>query len=198
MKILAFISHKGGTGKSTLSIHLSVAAEQQGLETLLVDLDSISSTTSEWASVRDQEKPLTITAQLSDVQALCKQAENEGFDLLILDFPPYFSDDVLDALVEVDQALIPISPRFPELQSLSKYIDSIKQNYSLLLNTCTGEEVESIDHMLWENNLPVSTVKISRLEALAEALSHGKGVSEFEPNGKAAGEIQQLLENLIN
>ena len=148
MKILAFISHKGGTGKSTLSIHLSVAAEQQGLETLLVDLDSISSTTSEWASVRDQEKPLTITAQLSDVQALCKQAENEGFDLLILDFPPYFSDDVLDALVEVDQALIPISPRFPELQSLSKYIDSIKQNYSLLLNTCTGEEVESIDHML--------------------------------------------------
>ncbi|MCK5665934.1 MAG: ParA family protein [Thiotrichaceae bacterium] len=198
MKILAFISHKGGTGKSTLSIHLSVAAEQQGLETLLVDLDTISSTASEWASVREQEKPLTITAQLADVQALCEQAENEGFDLLILDFPPYFSDDVVDALVEADQVVIPVSPRFPELQSLSKYIDSIKHNYSLLLNTCSGENTENISKMLRENDLPVSTIKISRLEDFAEALSHGKGVSEFEPNGKAAGEIQQLLENLIN
>ncbi|MBC8504082.1 MAG: ParA family protein [Chloroflexi bacterium] len=47
MKILAVVSHKGGTGKSTLSIHLAVQAQSEGLDTLLVDLDSQSSTVAE-------------------------------------------------------------------------------------------------------------------------------------------------------
>ena len=196
MKTLAFISHKGGTGKSTLSIHLSVAAEQQGLETLLVDLDSISSTVSEWASLREQEKPLVVAAQLADVEALCEQAKSEGFDLLILDFPPYFSDDILDALVVADQVLIPILPSFPELQSLSKYIDSIDHDYSLLLNTCQDDE--SISQMLVENDLPVSSVNISRQGAFAEALNDGLGVSEYEPHGKASEQIKGLFENIMN
>lgn len=68
-------------------------AQQQNMETLLVDLDVISSTASEWSAIRDRKGPLVVTAQLADVEALREQAKHEGFDLLILDFPPYFSDD---------------------------------------------------------------------------------------------------------
>jgi hypothetical protein len=54
---------------------ISVVAEQQGLETLLVDLDSISGTASEWSAVRERNQPLVVTAQLADVKALYEQAE---------------------------------------------------------------------------------------------------------------------------
>ncbi len=172
-------------------------AEQQGLATLLVDLDSISSTTSEWAAVREAGKSLVMTAQLADVEALCDQAIAEGFDLLILDFPPYFSDDVLAAIVIVDRVLIPISPRFPELQSLPKYIDAVEHDHSIVLNTCSDEEAEAIRGMLVENGSVVSDVHISRLDCFAEAMNSGSGASEIEPDGKAARQIRELFENHV-
>ena len=38
MKTLAVLSRKGGTGKTTLAIHLAVAAERAGHTTILIDL----------------------------------------------------------------------------------------------------------------------------------------------------------------
>ena len=39
MKIIAFISQKGGVGKSTLARALAVEATREDLKTLLADLD---------------------------------------------------------------------------------------------------------------------------------------------------------------
>jgi chromosome partitioning protein len=39
MKTIAIISQKGGAGKTTVGIHLAVAAERRGLKTALFDLD---------------------------------------------------------------------------------------------------------------------------------------------------------------
>ena len=44
MKTLAILSRKGGTGKTTIAVHLSVAAEQAGHTTALIDLDPQAST----------------------------------------------------------------------------------------------------------------------------------------------------------
>ena len=58
MKTISLISHKGGTGKSTLAIHLAVEAHKQNLDTLIVDLDHRSSTVAEWAAIRSEKRPL--------------------------------------------------------------------------------------------------------------------------------------------
>ena len=63
MKTLAILSRKGGTGKTTLATHLSVAAERAGHTTALIDLDPQSSA-AKWRDNRDGDTPAVISDTL--------------------------------------------------------------------------------------------------------------------------------------
>ena len=200
MKTLAFLSHKGGTGKSSLAIHLAVAAQSTGLEVLLVDLDHHSATVAEWASVRTGNQPLAVTAQFSDITALHQQAIDEGFDLLILDCPPYLNVETKQVSDMADMTLLPVSPRFAEISTLPKDLDLVQKPFFVVLNSCTpgiagkaSFKTEQVRKVLEENRIPVSPVHITRLEAFTDALSYGQGVTEYQPTGQAAKLITALL-----
>jgi len=62
MKTVAIISQKGGAGKTTVAIHLAVAAEQRGLRTAVFDLDPQASATS-WSDRRNNPRPAVVAAQ---------------------------------------------------------------------------------------------------------------------------------------
>ena len=64
MKTLAILSRKGGTGKTTIAVHLSVAAEQAGRTTALIDLDPQASAVS-WSDKREMDTPVVISAHSS-------------------------------------------------------------------------------------------------------------------------------------
>ena len=201
MKTLAVVSHKGGTGKSTLSIHLAVQAQLEGRDTLLVDLDHHSSTVAEWASIRTDKHPLAVTAKVSDITELQQQATDEAFDLLVLDCPPYLNDDT-DLITKLaDFTILPTSPRFADICTLPRGIEKIHQPFSVVLNSCTPDAVgqtsfktAQVYQMLNGSGIPVSPVHIIRLEAFTEALNYGHGVTEYQSNGKASKQIKMLLD----
>lgn len=201
MKTLAVVSHKGGTGKSTLSIHLAVQAQLEGRDTLLVDLDHHSSTVAEWASIRTDKHPLAVTAKVSDITELQQQATDEAFDLLVLDCPPYLNDDT-DLIIKLaDFTILPTSPRFADICTLPRGIEKIHQPFSVVLNSCTPDAVgqtsfktAQVYQMLNDSGIPVSPVHIIRLEAFTEALNYGHGVTEYQSNGKASKQIKMLLD----
>ena len=201
MKTLAVVSHKGGTGKSTLSIHLAVQAQLEGRDTLLVDLDHHSSTVAEWASIRTDKHPLAVTAKVSDITELQQQATDEAFDLLVLDCPPYLNDDT-DLITKLaDFTILPTSRRFADICTLPRGIEKIHQPFSVVLNSCTPDAVgqtsfktAQVYQMLNDSGIPVSPVHIIRLEAFTEALNYGHGVTEYQSNGKASKQIKMLLD----
>jgi chromosome partitioning protein len=61
MKTLAILSQKGGAGKTTLALHLAVAAVQAKRQVAVVDLDPQSSAIG-WKDSRTQETPVAVFA----------------------------------------------------------------------------------------------------------------------------------------
>jgi chromosome partitioning protein len=51
VKTVAITACKGGAGKSTLTVNLAVCAHQQGLKTLILDLDP-QGTSEAWGDLR--------------------------------------------------------------------------------------------------------------------------------------------------
>jgi hypothetical protein len=84
MKTIAIISQKGGAGKTTVAVHLAVAAEQDGLNTALFDLDRQASASS-WSDKRGKLSPAVVSAQAARLPSLLEQAVAQSADLVIID-----------------------------------------------------------------------------------------------------------------
>jgi len=83
MNVIAFLSQKGGSGKTTLSVHTAVAA---GERVCVIDADPQESATA-WASVRQEQTPIVATAQAGELPAALEAAANEGITLAVIDAP---------------------------------------------------------------------------------------------------------------
>ena len=183
-------------------MHIAVAAEQRGWRTLLGDLDEHSRSSAEWAQVRENtEAPVVIDASGTDIPTLKQQVADNGFDLLILDCPPYVNEIVASATEAADYTLIPCQPRFNDMRTLSRVIDSVHEPYTVVLNACTpglnsreSSKTNEARSSLVAAGIDVCPVSIVRREALTDALNSGAAVLEFEPDGKAAKEMNELFQ----
>jgi cellulose biosynthesis protein BcsQ len=57
MQTLAFLSQKGGSGKTTLAVHTAVAAQEDGERVVIVDTDLQKSATT-WSDSRQSDTPV--------------------------------------------------------------------------------------------------------------------------------------------
>ena len=124
MKTLAILSRKGGTGKTTLATHLSVAAERAGHTTALIDLDPQSSA-AKWRDNRDGDTPAVISTHSERLQQILELAEENGATLAILDTAPHTETAALDAARAADMALVPCKPALIDLQAIGSTIDVV-------------------------------------------------------------------------
>ncbi|MEB3703221.1 hypothetical protein Bealeia2_01915 (plasmid) [Candidatus Bealeia paramacronuclearis] len=94
--IVAFVSQKGGVGKSTLARALAREATFGGVNVKIADLDTQQGTSVDWHRLRLSrgiEPTISVEAFSSSSHAL---AASEGFDLLIIDGPARTSQATLE------------------------------------------------------------------------------------------------------
>src|SRR4051812_35511095 len=106
MKTLAILSQKGGAGKTTLAVHLAVAAERSGRPAVLVDLDPQASATG-WKDSRASETPVVVSAQSARLSQILASAASGGAAIAILDTAPHSEGTALTAARSADYILIP-------------------------------------------------------------------------------------------
>ena len=64
MRTVAILSQKGGTGKTTISLHLAVAAQRDGQTAVVIDLDPQASSAG-WKDSRADEEPIIVSTPAS-------------------------------------------------------------------------------------------------------------------------------------
>ena len=87
MKTVAILSQKGGTGKTTLTLHLAVAAERRDVPVAIIDLDPQASAAG-WKDSRADKSPSVTSIQVSRLGKALQVAEAAGAGLVIIDSAP--------------------------------------------------------------------------------------------------------------
>jgi len=205
MKTLSLIAQKGGTGKTTLGIHLAVAALRDDLPVVLVDTDPQASA-SAWWQRRAAETPALVQGTGDELEGILEQARGRGFALAIVDTAPHSSAQAGACARASDWVYIPTRPAILDLDAIGASTEltaAAETPARIVLNACppptrgqepriTGEAREALGRY----GVPVCEVAISQRAAFSHALIDGRAVTEFEERGKAAAEIAALWRGL--
>lgn len=196
MKTLAIVSRKGGAGKTTIALHLAVAAEAYGIVTAVFDLDPQASAAI-WADHRGEQSPAVVPAQAPRLSALLAQARANEADLVILDTAPHADGIASEAASHADAILIPCRPSALDLDAIGASIRlaraASKPAY-VVINAAPIQGVETAEtrSALTGAGVELAPVVLHQRKAYASRMHEGRTAQEIEPNGKAAGEIRQL------
>jgi chromosome partitioning protein len=200
MKTIAFVTQKGGAGKTTLAASIAVAAVQAGETVVVLDLDPQASMAA-WGEQRTAPSPAVDrlgTNQLAQLPTILKALESRGFTLAILDCPGVFSTATNLALESIDLALVPARPTRLDIQATRPTIQALlrfQRQFLFVLNQCpsvprsarAGEAATGLS-ALGSLAQPLMIQRADHQDAIAAGL----GVTEYAPTGKGADEVRSL------
>jgi chromosome partitioning protein len=195
MKTLAFLSQKGGSGKTTLAVHAAVAAIEAGERVVVVDTD-IQRSASTWSEARSAQPPVVATAA-ADLDAVMTAARHDAMTLCIVDTAPHAAPDAARIARAVDLVIIPCRPTAFDLAAAGSAIEIVKAARAravFVLSACPfrSPEIAETRAVLESYGFPVAPPEITDRRAFARAVATGRAVTEFETDGKAAQEIRIL------
>ncbi len=134
----------------------------------------------------------------------------EKFDYIIIDCQPSLGITTLNALVASDSVIIPVQCEFYALEGITQLLNSIilvqnNMNPNLriegvlltMLDGRTNIGLEVIEEVRKYFKNKVFNTIIPRLVRLVEAPSHGKPISDYDPECRATLAYQNLAKEVI-
>jgi chromosome partitioning protein len=196
MKIIAIISQKGGAGKTTLAVHLATAAAAAGHTAAVIDLDPQGTATS-WSDRRTAQAPEVISGQAVRIPALVSAARQNGVDFLVLDTAPNADQTASLAARAADLVLIPCRPATFDLEAIETTLlltkAAAKPAYVVLNAVPPRSSIgrEAADGLAGRET-KVAPHHLTHRAAFTHGVIDGRTAQEFEPQGKAAEEVEAL------
>ena len=121
MRIMAFASQKGGSGKTTLAGHIAVQAERAGAGPVaMIDADPQGSL-SEWWNDRRAETPIFAQTFISRLNEDLRKMRDLGIELLIFDTPPAITATIEQVVRVCDLVVIPTRPSPHDLRAAGRH-----------------------------------------------------------------------------
>lgn len=198
MKVLAVLSEKGGAGKTTVSVHLAVAAQLSGLTTAIIDLDPQASS-ADWCDRRGTA-PEGVAIPPSRLEKLLADLRGNETDLVVLDCGRDSHNAGYLAAMASDFALIPMRTSGFDFQALSRTLDMCRlagKRPCLLLNGMrpgASRAERDAREALTGGDRDIAPIVLHTRAIYATASITARTAQETEPDGAAAKEIADLFQ----
>ena len=195
--IISIINEKGGSGKTTLSVNLSIKFSQIGDEVLLLDADPQQST-KVFVDIRKQEsKKVLFDSLYSKGENVKKTLEkNQKYDTIIVDTGGRDSIEMRQAIAFSDIVIIPTIPSQYDASVLQRMIDVFIQAKNINpelrglivinkapTNPFLMSRINDLRNFIKQNKVQdldlMDSVLYERV-ALMNATSDGIGITELE------------------
>jgi len=199
MQTIVIVSQKGGTGKTTIAVHLAVAAELAGKAAVVIDLDPQASAAA-WRDLREAEAPAVQSVQPARLGITLKAAAEAGADFAVIDTPARSENAALEAVRAANLALTPCRPGFFDTAAMSFTANLLKlagkPGFVVFsqVPSRAGNLVAQVTEALTTYGLAVAPPAIHLRAAYSNAIPGGQSAQEYEPKGKAAAEIAELFQ----
>ena len=198
MKVIAFVTQKGGTGKSSLAVSLAVAAQETGSKSYVLDLDQ-QGTAKNWFERREAPTPEVASIEASRVPTALATLAKQGVDLVIIDTPGIDSPATTAAMQAADLCLIPARPSIADIEAARPTVRALMKlgrQFCFVLNQAPpGRSVRTSDaYRVLQLSGAVAGVALATRTDHVDAMAQGVGVTERDPAGKAAAEVRELLQ----
>ncbi len=198
MQTVAVVSQKGGAGKTTLAIHLGVAASAAGLVSLIVDTDP-QATASKWGTWRGGGNPEVIDcAAHALLSRKLQQAAGLGAQFAVIDTPPHADIMAREACRAADLLLVPCRPRAFDLDAIQTTAELVKASgkpaFVIFMAGPPRAPVLYADagQLVQQFGLQVAPVILPDRAAFHHSTERGKTATEIEPGSRAAEEVAAL------
>ena len=196
MRVICFASSKGGVGKSTLAAGIAVAALQDGERPFLIDLDDRQRSLMAWGERREADEPPVDTTPPARLAAAIDAMPGAGYTLAVIDTVGLDTAATAEAMRLADLTLVPCRASALDFQGIRPTLGTLLRlgrPHALVLNSCPPGKSARLEDAgrvlaLLGGLAPVITQRVDHVDALGLGL----GVTELDPDGKAAADIRAL------
>ncbi len=204
MRSIAFLTQKGGAGKTTLAASLAEMAASTGERVIALDLDPQQSLV-RWGQRRESAnarnkiivEPLE-RERLPRLRAILEGLASAGFTLAIFDTTGADATAVRPVAEVADLSLLPARPTRLDVEATAATFRAVflaKRRAAFVLNQCLSiyRSTRASEAAKQLNCLGVlAEPMLSARIDFQDAIAAGLGVTEYARGGKAAEEIATL------
>jgi chromosome partitioning protein len=201
---IGVVNPKGGSGKTTIAIHLARAVQEDGLSPVLLDTDPQGSAV-DWRRsspegydappVASVTEPSVLRSDLRDLTA--------SYDVAILDGAAQLKGMTGALLGASDVALIPVQPSGLDLWGTAEFTGMVQEQvYSSGLRAAfVASRRDPRTNLAAEMEEAVESFGLEMLEGTAQRVAYARSIAQGETvldgyDEKAAREVGQLLEDV--
>ena len=205
-KVITIAQQKGGTGKTTLAVHLALAfIKYHNLKVAIIDTDPQGSL-GKWFMIREEKKlsndNLTFkTASLWGAQYESK-ALKKDHDIVIIDTPPKIESDARPSIESADLVLIPVAASQVDFWATGAIVEIAKKaNKKILIQINRANQrsklISKTNDFIKSLNLSATKTIIGNRQIFASSIGEGKTAVEKQKKSNAVEEVKKLSEQIL-
>lgn len=201
MKIISLVTQKGGSGKTTLALNCAVAALQRKIRVLVLDMDE-QATAKKWYERRIDERPLLFHVSALELEKTLSAARAQKIDWVFIDTAGRDDNGQAAAIRASDFCIIPCRPSAADLEATPATVETVRRLGKPFVFVLSQTPARSYRIKEAEQGLrvlgTVCPTPVVMRNAYQDAQAAGLGVTEYEPEGRAAKDISDCWQWIVS